>query len=92
MSTAAAERWYIAAKVINASGMVRAAAYMANINEAGVATAPAGSMASGLTSPAMENPLATKTLTAVIQEARRNAIAVESGVAIGSFLQSDVAW
>src|SRR3979490_2596244 len=85
MSTAAVDRLEIAANVINASGMVRAAAYMANIDEARVATSPPGSMDSGLTSPAMEKPPATKTSIAVIQEARRIVFAGKEGVAIGQF-------
>jgi hypothetical protein len=51
--------------------MVRAAAYMANVNDASVGASPGGNMDCGQTSPAMEKPLATKTLIVVIKEAKR---------------------
>src|SRR4030081_2674927 len=56
--------------VIEASGIVRAAAYMAKMADASVGVAPVGRMSSGFISPAMENPLATTTFRAVRAEAR----------------------
>jgi hypothetical protein len=61
--------------------MVRAAAYKAKMNEASVGMALAGSIDFGLTSPAIENPHATKTLIAVTSEAIRIGVArEESGI------------
>src|ERR1700676_213408 len=51
--------------------MLRAPAYIAKIIEASVGAYPAGSIDCGLTSPAIENPPATKTLIAVTSEAMR---------------------
>jgi len=69
------ERRYIAANAIKASGSVRAAAYMAKMNDACVCAEPAGRTYSGLKSPAIENPLATRTFKAVIADARRMRVA-----------------
>jgi hypothetical protein len=67
--------------------MLRAAAYIANMNEASVGTWPAGSIDFGLTSPAIENPPATKTFIAVTSEAiRLGADGKESGVIAKVFL------
>src|SRR5258707_15620990 len=64
-----------------AMGRLRATAYIANINEASVGVAPAGSIDFGLTSAAIENPPATKTLIAVTSAAiRLGADGEESGV------------
>src|SRR5260221_6038361 len=52
-------------------GIVRAAAYIAKMNEASVGASPAGRIDFGLTSPAIENPAATRTLIAVTSDARR---------------------
>jgi len=46
--------------VIKASGIVRAAAYIAKMDDASVGVAPVGRMSSGFMSPAMENPLRTQ--------------------------------
>src|SRR5271167_3768878 len=59
-----------------ARGIVRAAAYIANINDACVGTDPAGSRYCGRMIPTMENPLATRTLIAVTSEASRIAFTV----------------
>jgi len=59
-----------------ARGIVRAAAYSANINDAGVGTDPAGSRYCGRMIPTMEKPLATRTLIAVTTEASRIAFIV----------------
>jgi hypothetical protein len=83
MSNPATERLKIATRVITASGMVRAAAYMANMAEASVGLQCAGSIEAGEISPAIENPPATMTLTAVITDARRMALGEEEGVVIG---------
>jgi hypothetical protein len=56
---------------MTAMGMERAAAYIANINEASFGTEPGGSIDFGLTSPAIENPAATRTFIAVTAEAMR---------------------
>src|ERR1700704_595775 len=56
--------------VTKASGIVRAAAYMAKMADASVGLAPAGRTSSGFISPAMEKPLATTTFRAVRAEAR----------------------
>jgi hypothetical protein len=56
--------------VIKASGIVRAAAYIAKMDDASVGVAPVGRMSSGFMSPAMENPLAITTFRAVKAEAR----------------------
>jgi hypothetical protein len=48
--------------------------YRANMNEASVGTWLAGSIHFGLTNPATENPTATRTLIAVISEAKRKAV------------------
>src|SRR5438105_2225273 len=60
----------MAAIVIKASGIVRAAAYMAKMADASAGGAQAGSTSSGLISPATEKPLATTTLSAVRTQAR----------------------
>ncbi len=57
-------------------GIVRAAAYMANTNDASVGTEPVGTTASGRKIAAMEKPLATRTLIAVTSEASRIAFVV----------------
>ena len=59
----------MAAIVINAKGIVRAAAYMAKMVDASVGVAPAGRTSSGFISPAMENPPATTTFRAVRADA-----------------------
>src|ERR1700694_5519264 len=56
--------------VIKASGIVRAAAYMAKMADASVGVTPVSRTSSGFISPAMENPLATRTFSAVRAEAR----------------------
>jgi hypothetical protein len=56
--------------VIKASGIVRAAAYMAKMADASVGVAPVGRTSSGFINPAMEKPLATTTFRAVRAEAR----------------------
>jgi hypothetical protein len=61
----------IAIKTMKASGMVRAAAYIAKMNAASVGTQPVGNIEFGRTSPAIENPDATKTLIAVTTETSR---------------------
>jgi hypothetical protein len=63
--------------------MVRAAAYMANMEEASVGLQCAGSIEAGEISPAMENPPATMTLTAVITDAIRMALGEEKCVVMG---------
>jgi hypothetical protein len=55
---------------------VRAAAYIANINDACVGTDPAGSRYCGRVIAAMEKPLATRTLIAVTTEASRIALTI----------------
>jgi hypothetical protein len=59
-----------------ARGIVRAAAYIANSNDASVGTDSAGTRYCGRTIAAMENPLATRTLIAVTSEASRIAFIV----------------
>jgi hypothetical protein len=71
ISNADSECFTIATKAITARGMARAAAYIAKMNEASVGAEPVGSTDFGLTSPAIENPAATKTLIAVTSEAIR---------------------
>src|SRR4051794_26386055 len=56
--------------VISASGIVRAAAYIAKMADASVGVAPLGRTSSGFTKPAMEKPLATRTFRAVRAGAR----------------------
>src|ERR1700675_2069657 len=56
--------------------MVRAAAYIANINDACVGTDPAGTRYCGRMIPTMEKPLATRTLITVTTEASRIAFIV----------------
>jgi hypothetical protein len=91
MSNADGERLKIATMVITASGMVRAAAYMANMEEACVGMQFAGSIEAGEISPAMENPPATMTLTAVITDAMRMALGEEECVVMvrGSGMKMD---
>ena len=55
---------------------MRAAAYIANINDACVGTDPAGSRYCGRMIPTIEKPLATRTLIAVTTEASRIAFVV----------------
>jgi hypothetical protein len=55
---------------------VRAAAYIANSNDACVGTDSAGTRYCGRMIAAMEKPLATRTLIAVTSEASRNAFIV----------------
>jgi hypothetical protein len=55
---------------------VRAAAYIANINDACVGTDSAGTKYCGWMIPTMEKPLATTTLIAVTTEASRIAFIV----------------
>jgi hypothetical protein len=50
---------------------MRAAAYIANSNDASVGTEPAGTTTSGRKIAAIENPVATRTLIAVTSEASR---------------------
>jgi hypothetical protein len=72
-------RWGLLVDCHNANkarGIVRAAAYIANINDACVGTDPAVSRYCGRVIPTMEKPLATKTLIAVITEASRIAFVV----------------
>jgi hypothetical protein len=65
------------AKTANkARGIVRAAAYIANINDACVGTDSAGTRYWGWMIPTMEKPLATRTLIAVTTEASRIAFVV----------------
>jgi len=63
------ERLKIAIRVIAANGRVRAAAYMANIEDALEGMYWLGRMDAGEIIPTIENPAATKTLTAVIADA-----------------------
>src|SRR5947209_4595694 len=60
----------MAAIVIKASGIVRAAAYMAKMADASAGGAQVGRTSSGLISPAMEKLLATTTFRAVRTQAR----------------------
>jgi hypothetical protein len=61
--------------------MLRAAAYIAKIQEASVGTVLVGNIEFGLTIPAIENPLAIKTFVAVTSEATRILVASEvSGI------------
>src|SRR5271163_2773167 len=76
ISNAGAARLYIAAKANKASGIVRAAAYIANSNDASVGTDSAGTRYCGRTIAAMEKQLATRTLIAVTSEASRIAFVV----------------
>jgi hypothetical protein len=55
---------------------VRAAAYIANINDACVGTDPTGTRYCGRMIPTMEKALATRTLIAVTTEASRIALIV----------------
>jgi hypothetical protein len=55
---------------------VRAAAYIAMINDASVGTDAAGTRYCGRMIATMEKPLATRTLTAVTSEANQNAFLV----------------
>ena len=55
---------------------MRAAAYIANSNDASVGTDSAGTRTCGRMIAAMEKPLATRTLIAVTSEASRNAFIV----------------
>ena len=59
-----------------ARGIVRAAAYIANSNDASVGTGSAGTRYCGRMIAAMEKPLATRTLIAVTSEASRIALIV----------------
>ncbi len=59
-----------------AKGIVRAAAYIANSNDASVGTDSAGTRYCGRMIAAMEKPLATRTLVAVTSEASRIAFIV----------------
>jgi hypothetical protein len=76
ISNVDAERLQIAANAKMASGIVRAAAYIANINDASVGTEPAGTTNCGWKIAAMEKPLATRTLIAVTSEASCIAVTV----------------
>jgi hypothetical protein len=60
------------------SGIVRAAAYIANSNDASVGTDSAGTRYCGRMIAAMETPLATRTLIAVTSEASQIAFLVVS--------------
>src|ERR1700739_4390063 len=71
ISNAGTDCLKIAHNANKARGIVRAAAYSANINDACVGTDPAGSRYSGRMIPTMEKPLATRTLIAVTTEASR---------------------
>jgi ABC-type amino acid transport system permease subunit len=71
MSSATGERDRTATTTATASGMARAAAYMAEIAEAPLAIVPVGTMRSGRTRPMTEKPVATSTLMSVTAEARR---------------------
>src|SRR5271170_5769227 len=66
----------IAPNANKARGIVRAAAYIANINDACVGTDSTGTRYCGLTIPTMEKPVATRTLIAVTTEASRIAFIV----------------
>src|SRR5580658_3025804 len=68
--------------------MVRAAAYMANSNDASVGMESAGTTASGRTIAAMEKPLATRTLMAVTSEASCIALIVVIDFAFRSRCQT----
>jgi hypothetical protein len=59
-----------------ARGIVRAAAYIANINDACVGTDSAGTRYCGRMIPTMEKPQATRTSIAVTTEASRIAFIV----------------
>src|SRR5260221_13643996 len=66
----------IAPNANKARGIVRAAAYIANSNDASVGTDSAGTRYCGRMIAAMEKPLATRTLIAVTSEASRIAFIV----------------
>src|ERR1700688_662824 len=61
----------MAANVNKASGIIRAAPYIANSNDASVGIEPAGTTTSGRKIAAMVKALATRTLIAVTSEASR---------------------
>jgi hypothetical protein len=65
--------------VSKASGIMRAAPYIANSNDASVGIEPAGTTTSGRKIAAMVKPLATRTLIAVTSEASRIAFIVVIG-------------
>src|ERR1700739_2471501 len=71
ISNAGTDCLKIAHNANKARGIVRAAAYNANINDACVGTDPAGRRYSGRMIPTMGKPLATRTLIAVTSEASR---------------------
>ena len=73
--------------VIKASGIVRAAAYMAKMADASVGGTPVGRTSSGFTTPAMEKPLATTTFRAVRAEASRMLFADRGVVSIADALK-----
>src|SRR3977135_419798 len=66
--------------VVKASGIVRAAAYMAKMADAFVGVSPAGRTSSGFISPVMEKPLATTTFSAVRAEATPILSAADRGL------------
>src|SRR5580698_11561780 len=66
----------IAPNANNARGIVRAAAYIANIKDACVGTESTGIRYCGRMIPTMEKPLATRTLIAVNTDASQNAFVV----------------
>ena len=69
-------RRLLAPNANKAKGIVRAAAYIANSNDASVGTDSAGTRYCGRMIAAMEKPLATRTLIAVTSEASRIAFIV----------------
>src|SRR5271155_1463954 len=78
-TNAGAACWWIAHNANKARGIVRAAAYSANINDACVGMYPAGTRYCGRMIPTIEKPLATRTLIAVTTEASRIAFIVVIG-------------
>src|SRR5271154_4581049 len=80
----------MAHKAKNASGILGAAAYIANSNDASVRTDSVGTRYCGRMIAAMEKPLATRTLIAVTTEASRNAFVVVIDSSLRGFSLSAV--
>src|SRR5271154_5649934 len=89
-TNAGAACWWIAHNANKARGIVRAAAYIANINDACVGTDPVGTRYCGRMIPTMEKPLATRTLIAVTSEASRIAfiVVIDYSLWVSSFEHS----
>jgi hypothetical protein len=82
-SNAGVARLQIAPNANKAKGIVRAAAYIANIKDACVGTDSTGTRYCGRMIPTMEKPLATRTLIDVTTEASRNAFVVVIDFSLG---------